>query len=102
MPKPFARLSVAFLLFATLGAAPALASTRVYVQVAPPLVVHESRPPTPHRGWAWRPGYHRWAHHRYEWVRGTWVNPPHAHGVWTPGHWAHDRYGYFWVEGHWR
>jgi hypothetical protein len=101
MSKHIARLSGAFLLLATLGVAPALAATRVYVQVAPPVVVEESRPRAPHRDWIWRPGHHRWVHHRYEWVHGAWVSPPHRRAAWTPGHWAHDRHGYYWVNGYW-
>ena len=102
MRRTFARLSGLVLLIGALQATPALAAARVYVQVAPPVTIVETRPPVPHRGWAWQPGYHRWNHHRYEWVHGRWVSPPHGRSHWASGHWAHERRGYYWVDGRWR
>jgi len=102
MSKQIARFSSALLLFTALSAAPAVAGTQVYVRVGPPVAVVESRPPAPYRGWVWQPGHHRWVHHRYEWVRGSWASPPYRHAAWRPGHWAHSHRGYYWVNGYWR
>jgi hypothetical protein len=101
MRKTIARLSGLLLLLGALQVVPAAAATRVYVRVAPPVEIVETRPAAPHRGWVWRPGYHRWVHNRYEWVRGGWVKPPRGRSAWVPGHWDHERRGYFWVPGHW-
>jgi hypothetical protein len=102
MPKNIARLSGLLLLALTLQVTPALANTQVFVRVGPPAAVVETRPPAPHHGWAWRPGYHRYYHHHYQWVPGAWVAPPHGHHAWVSGHWAHEHRGYYWVNGHWR
>jgi hypothetical protein len=101
MLKTLARLSSVLLVLLTLEAAPALAASRVYVRIAPPVEVVETRPAAPRAGYVWRPGYHRWNHHRYEWVRGRWVRPPRGRHTWVSGHWAHERRGYYWVPGHW-
>jgi WXXGXW repeat (2 copies) len=101
MPTTFGRILGLLLLIVTLQATPALASTRVYVGIAPPVAVVESRPPAPYRGYVWRPGYHRWRDHHYQWVHGAWVRPPYQRAVWVPGHWAHTRRGYYWVNGYW-
>ena len=101
MRKTFARLSGLVLLVGALQTAPALAATHVYVQVAPPVTIVESRPPAPYRGSVWRPGYHRWHHKRYEWVHGGWASPPYARAHWVPGHWAHEQRGYYRVDGRW-
>ena len=96
------RLSGLLLLAGTLYAAPVMASTRVYVQVGPPITIVEPPPAMPHPGYVWRPGYYRWNHKKYEWVHGAWVSPPRGHTVWVPGHWAQEPRGYYWINGHWR
>ena len=101
MPKTFVRILGSFLLLGSLYASPASASTHVYVRIAPPIQVVETRPPAPHRGYVWRPGHHRYYHNRYTWVRGSWVRPPYSRARWVPGHWAQERRGYYWVQGHW-
>jgi hypothetical protein len=81
---------------------PVDAAVRVYVNVAPPPLIVETRPPAPGPLYVWVGGYHRWDGRAYVWVPGRWVVPPRRHGRWVPGHWVRHRRGWFWVEGHWR
>jgi hypothetical protein len=70
----------------------------------PPLRV-EVRPPLPHPGWVWRPGYWNWYGGRYVWVGGVYIAPggPGYYGYapgarWVPGHFG--PYGR-WIPAHW-
>jgi WXXGXW repeat (2 copies) len=74
----------------------------VYVRVAPPRAIVETRPARPAAGYIWTPGYHRWDGHAHVWVAGAWVQPPRPHAVWVPHKWVHRHDGYVLVEGHWR
>ena len=74
----------------------------VFVRVAPPRPVIETRTVSPGRGYYWTPGYHRWDGRAYAWSPGQWVMPPRPRARWVPAHWAHRRGGYVFVEGHWR
>lgn len=74
----------------------------VFVRVAPPRAVVETRPVMPGPGYVWTPGYQRWDGHAYVWVPGAWVMPPHAHAHWVAHRWEHRRGGYVFVQGHWR
>jgi hypothetical protein len=87
-----------------LSSLPASADTRVYVRVAPPAAVVETRIVAPSPQHIWVAGYHRWDGRAYVWVPGAWVVPPAPHyHHWVAGHWAHHHQnGYYWVEGHWR
>jgi WXXGXW repeat (2 copies) len=76
------------------------ADARVYIHIRPPIAFVE-HPPLLRPGWVWRPGYHRWRHTGYSWVRGGWARPPHRHAVWVAGRWNHDRRGYYWTAGYW-
>lgn len=89
------------LLTGVLSAAPTQAATHVYVQIGPPPVVVEHRPPAPAGYYVWRPGYYRWTGARYTWVNGGWVRPPHRNAHWSAGSWRHEHRGYYWVPGHW-
>jgi hypothetical protein len=95
----FRILALGFAVAAT--ALPAVA--QVYVTVAPPAPIVETRPAMPHAGWVWVGGYYRWNGYRYVWVGGHWVRPPHGGAVWIPGHWVQNAHGrWFWRAGHWR
>ncbi|HKF45592.1 MAG TPA: hypothetical protein VKG01_21065 [Thermoanaerobaculia bacterium] len=94
-------LAVAAMLIAAM-APPAIAGARVYVSIAPPPLVVETRAVAPGPTHVWVGGYHRWDGRAYVWVPGRWAVPPHAHGHWAAGHWGHNHHGYYWVEGHWR
>jgi len=92
-------LALGFAVAAT--SAPALA--QVYVNIAPPAPIVETRPVTTHPGWVWVPGYYRWNGSSYVWVHGHYANPPHTNATWVPGHWGQGPRGrWFWRAGHWR
>lgn len=79
-----------------------VAGAQVYVRIGPPPPRHEVRPPNPHPGWVWHPGYNRWDGRAYVWVPGEYVAPPYRGARWIPGHWRDTPRGHVWVEGHWR
>jgi hypothetical protein len=80
---------------------PALA--QVYVNVAPPAPIVETRPVAPGSGYAWVPGYYRWNGSQYAWAHGHYMRPPGTGQVWVAGHWVEGTHGrWHWVEGHWR
>ena len=66
-----AALGAQLLLTATAGA-----GTRVYVRIAPPAVVRETRSGAPSPRHVWIAGYQRWDGHAYVWVPGRWESPP--------------------------
>lgn len=74
----------------------------VFVRIAPPRPVIETRVPPPGPGYVWTPGYHRWEGNAYVWVPGGWVRPPHPHDHWVAHRWVHRKGGWVMVEGHWR
>ncbi len=96
----------AVLVLSVLTLAPALpadANTRIYVRIAPPAPIVETRVVAPGPRHVWIAGYHRWDGRAYVWVPGRWDLPPAGRSVWVPGHWVrHRRNGWYWVEGHWR
>jgi hypothetical protein len=79
----------------------AAVAQRVYVAVAPPVVV-ERPPVAPGPRYVWVGGYQTWNGRAYVWAPGHWVLPPQPGRVWVPGHWRHNGYGWYWVPGHWR
>ena len=88
---------------AVLATTPAVqAMPRVYIRVAPPAPIVETRTVAPSPRHVWVDGYHRWDGRAYVWVPGTWRVHPRGRGVWVPGHYAQARRGYYWVPGHWR
>jgi hypothetical protein len=95
------RLLSLMLLTGLISVHAAQAGVRVFVGIAPPPIVVETRPPAPYATYAWRPGYHRWIGGRYVWTSGVWVRPPYRRAVWVEGRWDHERRGYFWRSGHW-
>jgi WXXGXW repeat (2 copies) len=89
-------------LFAGFLAAGAAGAVPIYVKIAPPAPIVETRVVAPGPGYVWVGGFHRWDGRAYVWVPGRWVLPPRPHAVWVAGHWRHHHRGYYWVEGHWR
>jgi hypothetical protein len=75
---------------------------QVVVKVRPPHVVVEARGVSPHEGYVYQRGYHRWDGNAYAWSPGIWVAPPHAHARWVDHRWDHRNGGYVFTEGHWR
>jgi hypothetical protein len=95
-------LIAAAVLAASLSAASASA-VPVYVKIAPPAPIVETRVVAPGAGYVWVGGYHRWNGTAYVWVPGRWALPPRGRTVWVAGHWKHHHaHGYYWVDGHWR
>jgi hypothetical protein len=74
----------------------------IFVKIAPPRPVVETRVAAPGPGYVWTPGYHRWDGHAYVWTPGAWVMPPRPHARWVAHRWVHRNGGYVMVEGHWR
>jgi hypothetical protein len=92
----------AILLTAITACASAAPRGRVYVRVAPPAPIVETRVVSPGPGVVWVPGFYRWERGAYAWVPGRWERPPRAAAVWVPARWVHNRRGWFVVDGHWR
>jgi hypothetical protein len=93
----------AVLIFAgLLASAPATASPRIYVRVAPPAPIVETIPVAPSPRHVWVTGYHRWDGRAYVWVPGHYVVPRGHYRVWVAGHWNRHHRGWYWVPGHWR
>ena len=93
-------LAVASLASAALAAP---ASAQVYVNLAPPAPIVETRPAIPGPGYAWRRGYWAWNGNRYVWSHGLWARPPHAGQAWIAGRWVQGSRGrWHWIPGHWR
>jgi len=82
--------------------ATALSAPRIYVNIPPPPIVVETRPPAPGPRHVWVEGYHRWDGRAYVWVPGTWRQAPRYHARWVPGHWVQTRRVWYWVGGRWR
>jgi hypothetical protein len=83
-------------------AASAAAGAQVVIRIGPPQPVHEEMGRSPHEGWVYQPGYHRYDGDHYVWVPGTWAEPPHRGARWEAGHWDRRGEGYVWTEGRWR
>lgn len=74
---------------------------RVFVALAPPAPIYETRVVSPGPGYVWVGGYYTWSGREYVWTRGRWERPPRARAYWVAPHWEHERRGYYYVEGHW-
>ena len=84
--------------------APACAAPRgrIYVRIAPPAPVVETRVVAPGPGYFWVPGYYAWDGAAYAWTPGRWELPPRSRARWVAAHWQHERRGWFFVAGRWR
>jgi len=80
----------------------ASAKVHVYVGIAPPAPIVETRPPSPGAAYVWTPGYYNWNGSSYVWANGAWAVPPHRHHHYVAGAWVHSHRGYYYREGHWR
>jgi hypothetical protein len=79
-----------------------LLAAEVYVKIAPPHAVVETRGHAPGEGYVWTNGYHRWDGNVYVWVPGEWRRPPHERARWVDHRWEHRKEGYVFVEGRWK
>ena len=93
------------LLFAVILSGAACGTTAppnaVYVDVAPPKPLEETKGISPGSAYVWTKGYYRWDGSTYIWVDGGWKRPPRAGAVWTPGIWKKSGKGWYWVDGRW-
>ena len=99
--KPFfARSTLALSLLAPLAG---WSQVSLSINIAPPPLPVYAQPPIPGDGYLWTPGYWSWdpATGDYDWVPGTWAQPPSAGLLWTPGYWAFDNSLYYWHRGYW-
>jgi hypothetical protein len=85
-----------------LGLAVSGANAQVSIRVGPPRPPREVMTARPGPGYVWTPGYYRHDGGRYNWVAGSWAQPPHPRARWVPGHWRHQHGNYVWIGGHWR
>jgi hypothetical protein len=77
-------------------------AAEVFVRIAPPRPIVETRVVAPGPGYVWVGGYHSWNGNAYVWVPGRWDRPPRPHARWVAHHWVRRHGGYVLVEGHWR
>lgn len=81
-------------------AAPALA--QVYVNVAPPAPIAETRPMSPGSGYVWIAGHYKWNGYRYVWVNGHYAYRHCTGGYWVAGQWVQGPHGrWHYKDGHW-
>ena len=79
------------------------AAMPVYVKIAPPAPIVETRVVAPGPGYVWVAGYHSWNGKAYVWTPGRWLMPPRPHALWVEGHWVHHpHHGWYWKPGHWK
>ena len=79
-----------------------LAKVHVYVGLAPPAPVVETRPIAPGPGYMWTPGYYNWDGAHYVWVNGQWMLPPGHHHHYVAGAWVHHHRGWYYRDGYWK
>jgi hypothetical protein len=101
----YSRLAGLTLLFGTLLAPAAHASTRIAVQVGLPLpavVAPVAVAPVvvaaPYPGLIWQPGYYVGTGYGRRWVRGAWIRPAYGRPGWAYARrgWDRDRRGRGW------
>src|SRR5207245_2033788 len=60
----------------------------VRVNIAPPELRAEVRPPPPSAGHTWIAGHWGWRGGAHVWLGGTWVMPPESGMIWEPAQWV--------------
>ncbi|WP_277991455.1 hypothetical protein [Corallococcus macrosporus] len=78
-----------------------VASEDVTATRAPPALRVETPPPAPAVGYTWAPGYWYWTSNGYEWVSGTWMEPPRPGLVFVSPHWVRRGPSWVFVGGGW-
>ncbi|HTB68513.1 MAG TPA: DUF4124 domain-containing protein [Steroidobacteraceae bacterium] len=73
----------------------------VQASVSPPPLPDNEQPPCPDDGYLWTPGYWNWNAAGYDWIPGTWVQPPRLGVLWTPGYWEFVNAVYVFHHGYW-
>ncbi len=74
---------------------------REVVDVAPPPMRVEVRPPAPSVDFVWTPGYHVYRGGAYAWTPGTWVRPPRAGVAWVEPRYVTTGGRYYLQPGRW-
>ena len=74
---------------------------REVIDVAPPALQVEVRPPAPAADYSWTPGYYAWRGGRYAWTAGVWVRPPRAGVTWVEPRYVNTAGHYYFQPGRW-
>jgi hypothetical protein len=80
---------------------PLAPSAPVYVEIAPPRVRYEVRPPRPSPGYTWIGGYWGWENSAHVWINGQWARPPQPGYAWEPAHWRREGHRWVYIPGYW-
>ncbi|RKH08650.1 hypothetical protein D7V97_18890, partial [Corallococcus sp. CA053C] len=78
-----------------------VASEDVTATQAPPALRVEAQPPAPAPDYTWAPGYWYWGVNGYEWVEGSWMEPPRPGFVFVSPRWVRRGPSYVFVGGGW-
>ncbi|NOK19769.1 YXWGXW repeat-containing protein, partial [Corallococcus carmarthensis] len=78
-----------------------VASEDVTATQAPPALRVEAPPPAPAPDYTWAPGYWYWGINGYEWVSGSWMEPPRPGLVFVSPHWIRRGPSWVFVGGGW-
>lgn len=78
-----------------------VASEDVTATQAPPALRVEAPPPAPASDYVWAPGYWYWGANGYEWVAGSWMEPPRPGLVFVSPHWVRRGLSWVFVGGGW-
>jgi hypothetical protein len=78
-----------------------VAAEDVTATQAPPALRVETPPPAPSVGYTWTPGYWYWGSNGYEWISGSWMEPPRPGLVFVSPHWIRRGPSYVFVGGGW-
>jgi hypothetical protein len=77
--------------------APVVSTT--YIASPPPRQESIATAPSPQAVWV--SGHWDRTPDKWNWMPGTWVQPPFANAYWQPGYWQHQRGRFVWEDAHW-
>lgn len=92
-------LLLSLLMTAAAAPFPVAAQISVYINIAPPTLLHEVVPIVS-PGYIWAPGYWAWNVDRYIWVRGRSIAQRDGYR-WAPDHWEQRGTVYYRNPGRW-
>ncbi|WP_208726391.1 YXWGXW repeat-containing protein, partial [Corallococcus terminator] len=78
-----------------------VASEDVTATQAPPPLRVEVQSAAPAPDYTWAPGYWYWGNNGYEWVEGSWMEPPRPGLVFVSPHWTHRGSSWVFIGGGW-
>jgi hypothetical protein len=76
-------------------------ATREFIDVGPPPMRVEMRPPPPGAEFSWTPGYYAYRGGSYNWVGGSWARPPSAGVSWVEPRYVSTGGRYYLQPGRW-